>query len=175
MNRIETVHLVCGNVNAQTAASSRSSAWEKLMNIQPDKLLSTSWNTVRNAGSAVSDAAVNSRVGTSLAKNLPRMKEMVSLGAGLALAQRGTRVAVKAVRRHPVAAIAGAVALAGLGFALAVASRRRREREEGASPRSSRSLVAKNMRSNGGKRAVATKAAPRAPRVRKAKESTTAH
>lgn len=145
------------------------------MNIQPEKMLSTSWNTVRNAGSAVSDAALNSRVGTSLAKSLPRMKEMVSLGAGLALAQRGTRVAVKAVRRHPVAAIAGAVALAGLGFALAVVSRRRKERENSASPRASRSLVAKNMRNNGSNRVVATKAAARAPRTRKAKESTTAH
>ena len=145
------------------------------MNTQTEKVLTTSWNLVRDAGSAVSDAAVNSRVGTSLAKNLPRMKEMVSLGAGMALAQRGTRVAITAVRRHPIAAIAGAVALAGLGFAIAVASRRRQARENGdAKPRR---LAAKNMRGNGaGKRTTATtKTATRASRSRKAKENPTAH
>lgn len=145
------------------------------MNIQTEKMLSTSWNVVRDAGSAVSDAAVNSRVGTSLARNLPRVKDMVSIGAGLALARQGTRVAVTAVRRHPVAAIAGAVALAGLGFALAIASRRRREREEGAGARSSKRLTAKNMRSNGSKRATPSKVGVRSSRTRKPKDSTTAH
>jgi hypothetical protein len=144
------------------------------MNTQTEKVLTTSWNLVRDAGSAVSDAAVNSRVGTSLAKNLPRMREMVSLGAGLALAQRGTRVAITAVRRHPVAAIAGAVALAGLGFAIAVASRRRQERENGESK--PRRLTAKNMRADGaGKRSTASKTATRAPRSRKSKDRPTAH
>lgn len=143
---------------------------------QAEKMLSTSWNLVRDAGSAVSDAAVNSRVGTSLVRTLPRVKEMVSLGAGLALARQGTRVAVKAVRRHPVAAIAGAVALAGLGFALAVAAKRRKARGETADS-STRRLTAKNMRAsaNGSKRASTPKAAARSPRTRKAKESTTAH
>lgn len=147
------------------------------MNIQTEKMLSTSWNMVRDAGSAVSDAAVNSRVGTSLARNLPRVKDMVSIGAGLALARQGTRVAVTAVRRHPVAAIAGAVALAGLGFALAIASRRRREREEGSGARSSKRLTAKNMRSNGSKRATPSKVGARSTssRTRKSKDSTTAH
>jgi len=146
----------------------------KLMNIQTEKMLSTSWNMVRDAGSAVSDAAVNSRVGTSLARNLPRVKDVVSIGAGLALARQGTRVAVTAIRRHPVAAIAGAVALAGLGFALALASRRKREREEGTGARSSKRLTAKNMRSNGSK-GTASKVVARTPRTRKSKDSTTAH
>lgn len=145
------------------------------MNIQTEKMLSTSWNVVRDAGSAVSDAAVNSRVGTSLARNLPRVKDMVSIGAGLALARQGTRVAVTAVRRHPVAAIAGAVALAGLGFALAIASRRKREREELSAGRSSKRLTAKNMRSNGSKGASASKVVARTSRTRKSKDSTTAH
>jgi len=146
------------------------------MNTQTEKVLTTSWNLVRDAGSAVSDAAVNSRVGTSLAKNLPRVKEMVGLGAGLALAQRGTRVAVTAVRRHPVAAIAGAVALAGLGFALAVASRRKKAREDGDASSKPRRLTAKNMRSNGStKSSTAAKTTARAPRSRKAKDGPTAH
>ena len=98
------------------------------MNTQTEKMLTTSWNLVRDAGSAVSDAAVHSRVGTSLVKSLPRVKEMISVGAGLALARRGTRVAISAVRRNPLAAIAGAVALAGVGVAISVAKRRKQAR-----------------------------------------------
>ena len=75
-----------------------------------EKMLTTSWNLVREAGTAVTDAAVNSDVGAKLARNLPKLKEVVSVGAGLALARKGTKVAANAVRRNPVAAIAGAVA-----------------------------------------------------------------
>ncbi|MEO7252534.1 MAG: hypothetical protein ABIW30_08000, partial [Arenimonas sp.] len=136
----------------------------------------TSWNLVRDAGSAVGDAAVHSKVGTTLVRTLPRVKEMISMGAGLALARRGTKIAITAVRRNPVAAIAGAVALAGLGVAITVAKRRKEARENGTDTSTRpRRLVAKNVR--GTSRTVETKTAPRAPRVRKPKvqPSTTSH
>ena len=91
-----------------------------------EKMLTTSWNLVREAGTAVTDAAVNSDVGAKLARNLPKLKEVVSVGAGLALARKGTKVAANAVRRNPVAAIAGAVALAGVGLAVAVVRNRKK-------------------------------------------------
>ena len=147
------------------------------MTTQTEKMLTTSWNLVRDAGSAVGDAAVHSKVGTTLVRSLPRVKEMISVGAGLALARRGTRIAISAVRRNPVAAIAGAVALAGLGVAIAVAKRRKQARENGSDSPATRPrrLVAKNVRGNS--RTVESKTAPRAPRVRKTKvqPSTTSH
>lgn len=154
------------------------------MTTQTEKMLSTSWNLVRDAGSAVADAAVNSSVATSLVKSLPkaskqvsRLKEMVSVGAGLAIAKRGARVAVAVVKRNPVAAIAGAVALAGLGVAVTVARKRKLARENGetATPRTSRRLAAKDMRSNGASKTVAAKKAARAPRTRKPKTTVSTH
>ena len=144
------------------------------MNTQTEKMLTTSWNLVRDAGSAVSDAAVHSRVGTSLVKSLPRVKEMISVGAGLALARRGTRVAISAVRRNPLAAIAGAVALAGVGVAISVAKRRKQARldAEAGAGSGTRPLRLAATKMPGAARA---KSAPaKTPRVRKAKASPTA-
>lgn len=130
---------------------------------QTEKMLSTSWNLVRDAGAAVTDAAANSQVGTSLARNLPRIKEAVSVGAGLALARRGGKAAVAVARRNPVAAVVGAVALAGVGLAVAVAKRRKLARAKGELPEAGsptrRPAVKKAAAS---KKVAAKKAAPRA-------------
>jgi hypothetical protein len=64
------------------------------------ELLSTGWNRMRDAG----EAAMN----TSLVRGLPRVKEWAATGAGLAVARRGSKIAMGAARRHPVLAIAGA-------------------------------------------------------------------
>lgn len=147
------------------------------MNTQTGKMLATSWNIVRDAGSAMTDAAANSRVGTSLVRSLPRVKELVTFGAALALARRGSRIAIAAVRRNPVAAIAGAVALAGVGLAITVVKRRKQAREDiegngSAMPRSQpRRLTAKKV--TGATRLASEKATPRAARSRKPKDSTT--
>jgi hypothetical protein len=85
------------------------------------KMLSNGWNSMRDAG----EAALN----YPLVKQLPKVKEWAATGAGLAIAKRGTKVAVGAVRRHPLLAVAGAVALAGLG--LAVMAKRKREAQAG--------------------------------------------
>lgn len=128
------------------------------MTNQTGKMLSTSWNLVRDAGSAVGDAAVNADVGGKLMRTLPKVKELVSVGAGLALARRGGRVAVAVVKRNPVIAIAGAVALAGVGLAVAVAKRRKAAAENGdASGTRPRRIVAKNVR--GSSRTVLAKPA----------------
>jgi hypothetical protein len=132
------------------------------MNNQTGKMLTTSWNLVRDAGSAVSDAAVNADVGGKLMRTLPKVKELVSAGAGLALARRGGRVAVAVVKRNPVIAIAGAVALAGVGLAVAVAKRRKAAAENGdATGVRPRRIVAKNVR--GSSRTVVAKPAAKAP------------
>ena len=86
------------------------------MNAQ--KMLSTGWSTLRDAGEAAMDYPI--------AKQFPRVKEWATTGAGLAIAKKGGSVALGAVRRHPVLAIVGAVALAGLGAAV-IAKRRREE------------------------------------------------
>jgi hypothetical protein len=137
------------------------------MNNQTEKMLTTSWNLVRDAGTAVSDAAVNSDISGKLMRTLPKVKEMVSVGAGLALARRGGRVAVAVVKRNPVMAIAGAVALAGVGLAVAAAKRRKAAAENGdASVARPRRIVAKNVR--GSSRTVVDKpAAKKAARPRK--------
>lgn len=134
------------------------------MNKQTENMLTTSWNLVRDASSAVTDVAVNSDVGGKLMRTLPKVKEMVSVGAGLALARRGGRVAIAVVRRNPVAAIAGAVALAGVGLAVAAAKRRKLAADNGdATIARPRRITAKNVR--GSSRTVIEKPAPR---VRKA-------
>jgi hypothetical protein len=139
-----------------------------------EKMLTTSWNLVREAGTAVTDAAVNSDVGAKLARNLPKLKEVVSVGAGLALARKGTKVAANAVRRNPVAAIAGAVALAGVGLAVAVVRNRKKALEGGkaAKPAAAarakpKTLAAKNMRGNGQSAVAKAKPVRKAPAKRK--------
>jgi hypothetical protein len=150
------------------------------MTTKTEQLLSTSWNLVREAGSAVTDAAANSQVGTRLARNLPKLKEVVSVGAGLALARRGSKVAVAAVRRNPVAAIAGAVALAGVGIAVTVINRRKKAlandgiKAGTAAAAKPRRLAAKNMRGSETATTAKAKAAPakaarKAPAKRKPK------
>ena len=103
------------------------------------KMLSTGWNTMRDAGEAALDYP--------LVKNLPKVKDWVATGAGLAIAKRGSRIAVGAVRRHPLIAIAGAVALAGVGLAV-MASNKRRAAANGADDGASkpRRMKAKDMR-----------------------------
>ena len=109
------------------------------------ELLSTGWNRMRDAG----EAAMN----TSLVRGLPRVKDWAATGAGLAVARRGSKIAMGAARRHPVLAIAGAVALAGLGLAV-LASRRRSAENEGDGNARPQRMKAKNMRGkNGGGRA----------------------
>lgn len=96
------------------------------MSDQADNSNASKWAMVRDAGMAVGTAAANSKVGTSLARTLPKMKEMVSVGAGLAVAQKSAKLAVAAVRRNPVAALAGAAALAGVGVAVALVRQRKK-------------------------------------------------
>ena len=110
------------------------------------KMLSNGWNSMRDAG----EAALN----YPLVKQLPKVKEWAATGAGLAIAKRGTKVAVGAVRRHPLLAVAGAVALAGLGLAVMAKRRREAQAGDGASGDAKpRRIKAKSMRgSDGAKR-----------------------
>src|SRR5881394_3306091 len=101
------------------------------MNSQTEKMLSTGMSLARDAGAAVVEAG--SKVGTNLvkvaapqAKRLAtRVKEAVSVGAGLAIARKGGKAALRAVKKNPVATAAAAVALAGVGVAVVVARRRK--------------------------------------------------
>lgn len=107
------------------------------------KMLSNGWNSMRDAG----EAALN----YPLVKQLPKVKEWAATGAGLAIAKRGGKIAVGAVRRHPLLAVAGAVALAGLGLAVMAKRRREAQRNEGADGESRpRRVKATNMRGKTG-------------------------
>lgn len=149
------------------------------MSKQTEDLINNGWKLVREAGATVGEAG--SRVSTTLVRSYPHVKEWLSAGAGLALARRGGKVAVTAIRRHPVAAIAGAVALAGLGLAVAAAKRRREVINSEAPARSSKRLTATSMRTVKPKAADAaskpkprtarTPRAPRTPRARKPAET----
>lgn len=138
-----------------------------------EKMLTTSWNLVREAGTAVTDAAVHSQVGTTLARNLPKIKDVVSVGAGLALARKGSKAAAAAVRRNPVAAIAGAVALAGVGLAVAVVKSRKKAAGDGkvaaapAARAKPKTLAARNMRGDGKTAPAKAKPVRKAPSKRK--------
>ena len=103
------------------------------------KMLSNGWNSMRDAGEAALDSP--------LVRQLPKVKDWMATGAGLAIAKRGTKVAVVAARRHPLLAIAGAVALAGMGLAV-MASKRRAAAADGAENGASkpRRMKAKDMR-----------------------------
>ena len=146
------------------------------MSKQTEEMINTGWKLVRDAGATVGEAG--SRVSTSLVRSYPHVKEWLSAGAGLALARRGGKVAVSAIRRHPVAAIAGAVALAGLGLAIAAAKRRRDVINGDAPARISKRLTATDMRTAKPKSAGATSKVkprvartPRTPRVPKPTEA----
>ena len=119
------------------------------MNLRTEKLLSNGWSLVRDAGSAVGDAG--HRVSTTLTRHYPQVKDLVSAGAGLAIAKRGAGIAVTAIRRHPMVAIAGVAALAGIGLAALVVSKNRREAlarldSDGDSGTRTRRVTARNMR-----------------------------
>jgi hypothetical protein len=148
----------------------------KPMTTPTEKILNTSLSLAREAGTAITTAASNSQIGSKLARNLPKLKDAVSVGAGLALARRGSKAAVGAVRRNPVAAMAGAVALAGVGIAVAVVKRRKDARENGAASTAKKAgakptkLAAKSMRGTAKKPAASkTKVARKAPAKRKPK------
>ena len=153
------------------------------MNSQTEKMLSTGLTLVRDAGSAAVDKLADSKVGTSLAKAVPKagelvgkMKKAATLGAGLAIARRGGKAAMAAAKKNPVAVAAGAVALAGLGVAVAVVRKRRKDREAAANGTAKpKRVAAKNMRGNGAATAPAKKAAPakRASRARKPASAST--
>ena len=140
------------------------------MSKQTEELITHGWQLVRDAGATVGEAG--SRVSTSLVRSYPHVKEWLSAGAGLALARRGGKVAVSAIRRHPVAAIAATVALAGLGLAAVAVKRRRAQANGEALPGTATRLKPRNMRAVKPVKASAADAkvkpprAPRAPRAR---------
>ena len=145
------------------------------MNSQTEKMLSTGLTLVRDAGSAAVEKLADSKVGTSLAKAVPKAGELVgkvkkaaTLGAGLAIARRGGKAAVAAAKKNPVAVAAGAVVLAGLGVAVAVARKRKKDREAAANGTAKpKRVTAQNMRGNGAATAAKKAPAKRAPRARK--------
>jgi hypothetical protein len=145
------------------------------MNSQTEKLLSTGLTLVRDAGSAAVEKIADSSIGTSLVKAVPkagklasRVKNAVSVGAGLAIAKRGSKVALAAAKKNPVAVAAGAVVLAGLGVAVAVARKRKKDREAAANGTAKpKRVTAQNMRGNGAATAAKKAPAKRAPRARK--------
>jgi hypothetical protein len=154
------------------------------MNSQTEKLLNTGLTLVRDAGSAAVEKLADSKVGTSLVKAVPKagqlagkLKDAVSVGAAVAIARKGGKVAVQVAKKNPVAVAAGAVALAGLGVAVAVARRRKKEREAAASGGAKPTKVAaRNMRGNGAGATPAKKAAAKkstASRARKPASAST--
>ena len=96
------------------------------MNIPGQDVLSTSWHRVRDAGAAVGELAGHTLSDNALVRSLPKVKDFMATGAGLAIARRGAKVAIGAVRRNPVLAIGAAVALAA-GGAVYLAAKKRRE------------------------------------------------
>ena len=138
------------------------------MNSQTEKLINTGLTLVRDAGSAAAGKLADT--GTSLVKAAaPKagklaktVKEAVSVGAAVAIAKRGGKVALTAAKKNPVAVAAGAVALAGLGVAVAVARKRKKDREAaGSTGAKPKTVAAKNMRGNGAAKAPAKKATAR--------------
>ena len=136
------------------------------MSKQTEELITHGWQLVRDAGATVGEAG--GRVSTSLVRSYPHVKEWLSAGAGLALARRGGKVAVSAIRRHPVAAIAATVALAGLGLAAVAVKRRRAQANGEALPGTAKRLKPRNMRTVKASAADAKVKTPRAPRAPRA-------
>ena len=100
------------------------------MSNSADDVLSTSWHRVRDAGSAVGGLAT---VGaTGVMSMLPKVKDLIATGAGLAVARRSAKLAIATVRRNPVAVIGGAVALAGIGLAYSTYKKRKAAAETAA-------------------------------------------
>jgi hypothetical protein len=138
------------------------------MNIPGEDVLSTSWHRVRDAGSAVGELAT---VGaTGMLAVLPKVKDLMATGAGLAVARRGAKVAIATVRRNPVAVIGGAVALAGIGLAYSTYKKRKAAVEaasDGNGAAKPKRLTAANRRqaaSTGAERKTARATRQRKPR-----------
>ena len=147
------------------------------MNSKTEKVISTGLSLARDAGAAAVEAG--SRVGTNLvkvagptAKSLAkRVQGAVSVGAGLAIAKKGGKVALAVARKNPIATAAAAVALTGVGVAVVVARRRKAAKAAGNGGPKPTKVAAKNMRGNS---APAKKApAKRAPRARKPANAST--
>jgi hypothetical protein len=138
------------------------------MNIPGEEVLTTSWHRVRDAGSAVGELASETLANSSLARSLPKVKDFMATGAGLAIARRSAKIALTTVRRNPVIAIAGAVALAGAGAVYLAAKKRKAAAEaangDGAAPKR---LSAGTRRQSAGTGTERTRA--RATRQRKAR------
>jgi len=103
-----------------------------------NELISAGWNRMRDAGEAA--------LAYPLVQHLPKVKQWAATGAGLAIAKRGSKVAVGAVRKHPLLAIAGAVALAGVGLAVMATRKREAASRDGNGEARPRRLQAKDMR-----------------------------
>ena len=133
---LERVHPDCASVVFPGCAPAVPTCLEIAMNTE--KMISTGLTLVRDAGSAAVEA-VSSKVGTGMTAVVPvakslakQVKGAVSVGAGIALAKQGGKLAMKAAKKNPVAVAAGAVALAGLGVAVAVVRKRKKDREAAA-------------------------------------------
>jgi hypothetical protein len=140
------------------------------MNIPGEDVLSTSWHRVRDAGSAVGDlaGATLSSNANALMRTLPKVKDFVATGAGLAIARRGAKVALSTVKRNPVLAIARAVALAGAG-AIYLAAKKRKAAQDAADdaagkPRATKRLNAGSRRTSASAGATRQRAPARTTR-----------
>ncbi len=179
---LERVHPDCASVVFPDCDPAVPTCLEIAM--KTEKMISTGLTLVRDAGSAAVEA-VSSKVGTGMTAVVPvakslakQVKGAVSVGAGIALAKKGGKMAMKAARKNPVAVAAGAVALAGLGVAVAVVRKRKKDREAAAAAgiAKPKRVAARDMRSNGAATTTtAAKKAPakRAPRARKPAGSST--
>ena len=136
------------------------------MNSKTEKVLSTGLTLARDAGAAAVEAG--SKVGTQLVKvAAPKAKELaskvkgaVSVGAGLAIAKKGGKVALAVARKNPIATAAAAVALTGVGVAVMVARKRKAAKAAGGGKAAPKKLAAKNMRGSApAKKAPAKRAA----------------
>ena len=127
------------------------------MNSQTEKMLSTGLSLARDAGAAAVEKG--SKIGTSLVKAAgplaSRVKGAVSVGAGLAIAKKGGKMAMAAAKKNPVATAAAAAVLAGVGVAVVVARKRKAAKEAAGGKTAPKKLTAKNMRGT-----VAAKKAP---------------
>jgi hypothetical protein len=139
------------------------------MNSQTEKMLSTGLSLARDAGAAAVEAGT--KVGTSLVqvevpqaqKLASRVKGAVSVGAGLAIAKKGGKMAMAAAKRNPVATAAAAAVLAGVGVAVVVARKRKAAKDAAGGNKSApKKLTAKNMRGDGAAKKVPAKRAARA-------------
>ena len=141
------------------------------MNIPGEDVLSTSWHRVRDAGAAVGELAGPMLSDNALVRSLPKVKDFMATGAGLAIARRGAKVAISTVKRNPVLAIAGAVALAGAGAVYLAAKKRKAAQlaadDAAGKPRATKRLSAGSRRQSASTGAERTRA--RASATRKAK------